>query len=109
MTVSIDQARMGVKKYVETEIADKATGAVKFLIYFMIPAIDKGVVEYINKAKGSIFFQDVFCENGNIYIEEVYNRASFAMDKSGKVLIDKFNLALDKTDIEKLYKYIKEA
>ena len=109
MVVSIDQLRAGVKKYVETEIAGKATGVVKFLAYFMLPSIDKGVVDYINKAKESPIFSEMFNENGHVMIDEVYNRAVFAMDKSGKVLIDKFNLTLDRTDVEKLYQYVKGA
>ena len=109
MVVSIDQVRVGVKKYVEMEIANKATGVVKFLVYFMLPSIDKGVVDYINKAKESAMFSEMFNENGNIMIDDVYDRAVFAMEKSGKVLLDKFSLTLDKTDVEKIYQYIKEA
>lgn len=109
MVVSTDQVRVGIKKYVENEIANKATGVVKFLVYFMLPSIDKGVVDYINKAKDSGMFSEMFNENGHVMIDEVYDRAVFAMDKSGKVLLDKFNLTLDKTDVEKLYQYVKEA
>lgn len=109
MVVSVDQVRVGVKKFIENEVAYKATGMVKFLIYFTLPSIDKGVVDYINKAKESPLFSEMFNENGHIVIDEVYDRAVFAMDKSGKLLLDKFNLTLDKTDIEKLYQYIKEA
>ena len=109
MVVSIDQARVGVKKYVENEIANKATGITKFLIYFILPSIDKSVVDYVNKAKESGMFSDMFNENGHIVVDEAYNRAVFAMEKSGKLLLEKYNLTLDRTDIEKLYQYIKEA
>jgi predicted nucleotidyltransferase len=109
MVVSIDQVRVGVKKYVENEIASKSTGLVKFLIYFIIPSIDKSVVDYVNKAKESGMFSDMFNENGHVVVDEAYNRAVFAMEKSGKLFLEKYNLTLDRTDVEKLYQYIKEA
>ena len=95
MVVSIDQARVGVKKYVETEIAGKAAGAVRFMVYFLLPSIDKGVVDYINKAKESSMLSEMFNENGHILLDTVYDRAIFAMDKSGKLFLDKYNLHFD--------------
>lgn len=49
MIVNTDQARIGIKKYIENELAQKATGATKFMIYFIMPSIDKKVIDYINK------------------------------------------------------------
>lgn len=109
MVVTIDQTRIGVKKYLENEIAYKATGLTKFAIYFAIPSIDNNVIKYINKAKESILFSDIFNENGDILIDDAYERAVFAAEKSGKVFIDKLGLALDKSDVEKIFKYIKES
>lgn len=48
MIVNTDQVRIGVKKFVENELAHKATGLTKFMIYFALPSIDNTVVNYLN-------------------------------------------------------------
>lgn len=48
MIVNTDQIRIGVKKFVESELAHKATGLTKFMIYFALPSIDSTVVNYLN-------------------------------------------------------------
>jgi hypothetical protein len=60
MTVNTDQIRMGIKKYVEHELAQKATGVTKFMIYFVMPSIDKKVTSYLNKAQENEMFEDMF-------------------------------------------------
>ena len=54
-------------------------------------------------------FSDMFNENGLVVVDEAYNRAVFAMEKSGKLFLEKYNLTLDRTDVDKLYQYIYEA
>jgi hypothetical protein len=49
MIVNTDQIRIGVRKFVEHELAHKATGITKFMIYFVMPSIDKTVIDYVNK------------------------------------------------------------
>jgi hypothetical protein len=104
--VSVDQVRAGIKKYVEAEVASKANGVSKFLIYFMMPSVDKEVLSLINQAKELSLTSSLFNESGNVLIDEVYSRALEAAEKSGKIVLDKLNLAMDKSDVEKLYKYI---
>ena len=50
MLVNTDQVRMGVKKYIEQELAQKASGVTKFMIYFVMPSMDKKISSYIIKA-----------------------------------------------------------
>jgi peroxiredoxin len=50
MLVNTDQIRIGVKKFIEHELAHKATGITKFMIYFVMPSIDKKVCSYLVKA-----------------------------------------------------------
>ena len=50
MIVNTDQIRMGVKKYIEHELAQKATGVTKFMIYFIMPSMDKKVTSFVVKA-----------------------------------------------------------
>lgn len=109
MVVSTDQVRIGAKKYIENEIAHKATGLAKFMIYFALPSIDGVIINYICKMKENKIFSDLFDNDGNLHLDKVYDRASFAVDKSGKVILDGFGIALDRSDVEKLYSYIRES
>jgi hypothetical protein len=110
MLVNTDQIRIGVKKYVEHELAHKATGLTKFMIYFVMPSIDKTVVDYVNKMQDNEMFGDMFDENKNMHIDKVYDRAVFAVEKVGnKILIEKYGIALDRGDIEKIYSYVRES
>jgi hypothetical protein len=59
--------------------------------------------------KENDLFSDMFDLDGNMYLDKVYDRAIFAVDKSGKILLDKFGLSLDRSDIEKLYSYVRES
>jgi hypothetical protein len=105
MTVTVDQLKSGIKKFVENEIAYKATGLTKFLTFFMLPSLDKEVSSMVDKAKEVSIFSEFFTPEGNIFLDEVYSRAIQAVDKSGKIVIEKFQLALDKGDLEKIYHY----
>ena len=105
MTVTVDQLKSGIKKFVENEIAYKATGVTKFLTFFMLPSIDKEVSSMVSKIKEISIFDEFFTPEGNIFLDEVYSRAIQAVDKSGKIVIEKFQLALDRSDLEKIYHY----
>jgi hypothetical protein len=110
MVVNTDQIRIGVKKYIEHELAQKASGITKFMIYFMMPSMDKTVNEYIVKMQDNEMFAEMFDENKNMYLDRVYERAVFAVEKVGnKLFIDKYGIALDRSDIEKIYSYVRES
>jgi hypothetical protein len=78
MIVNTDQIRMGIKKYVEHELAQKATGVTKFMIYFVMPSIDKKVTSYLNKAQENEMFEDMFDENKNVFLDTFYYTSIFA-------------------------------
>jgi hypothetical protein len=110
MIVNTDQIRMGIKKYVEYELAQKATGVTKFMIYFVMPSIDKKISNYINGMQTNEMFEDMFDENKCVQLDKVYDRAVYAIEKSGnKVYIEKYGIALDRNDVEKIYSYIRES
>ena len=110
MLVNTDQIRIGVKKFIENELAHKATGVTKFMIYFMMPGMDKKVLDYIVKMQDNDMFEEMFDENKNLYLDKVYDRALFAVDRVGnKVLLEKYGIALDRSDLEKIYSYIRES
>lgn len=110
MLVNNDQVRIGVKKYIENELAQKASGLTKFMIYFIMPAMDKKVVDYIYKMHENDMFSDMFDDNKNIHLDKVYDRAVYAAEKSGnKIFLEKYGIALDRNDLEKIYSYIRES
>jgi hypothetical protein len=110
MLVNTDQIRMGVKKYIEYELAQKSSGITKFMIYFVMPSMDKKITNYIVKAQDNEMFEDMFDDNKNIHLDKVYDRAIFAAEKTGnKILIEKYGISLDRSDIEKIYSYIRES
>lgn len=110
MLVNTDQVRIGIKKFIENELAHKATGVTKFMIYFMMPGMDKKVLDYVVQMQNNDMFEEMFDENKNLYLDKVYDRALFAVDKVGnKVLLEKYGIALDRSDLEKIYSYIRES
>ena len=110
MLVNTDEVRIGVKKFIENELAHKATGVTKFMIYFIMPGMDKKVLDYIVKMQDNDMFEEMFDENKNLYLDKVYDRALFVVDKVGnKVLLEKYGIALDRGDLEKIYSYIRES
>ena len=109
MTVTMEQIQAGFVKFIDTEIAPKATTMAKFMIYFMTPSIVKGIKIKIEGIKNSGVMPDLFDESGNVVIDEVYARAKDAIKKTGKLYIDGLNYFADETDLERLYNLIKTA
>lgn len=103
MLISLEQLQAGIIRFVENEIVPKATGIRKFGIYFMLPAIQKTVVDYVSKIKE--FMPDLFDENGHIKLDILYNYAKNAIQKSGQ--FEFMGLIFNEADIDKLYAYIR--
>lgn len=106
MVVTLEQIQVGVLKYVETEIAAKATGLTKFMVYFALPSLPKMIAEKLLQAKESPLFADIFDENGNVKLAEARTRALEALKRSGKLYIKEIGYFVDETDVELIYKYI---
>lgn len=103
MVVNTEQIQKGVISYIEKEIGSKATGFKKFGVYFMIPLINKQVVDYVNKFRGVV--PEMFDENGNVKIDEVYNNSKQAIQKSGQ--FEFAGIIFNEIDVDKIYSYIK--
>ena len=104
MIVNVQQIQNGVINYMEQEIARQSVGVSKFGIYFMMPGIRNMVGQKILEYNKSEFFTELFDQNGNVKIDEVYNYAKEAIRKSGNVTIG--NMIFNESDIDKLYQYI---
>jgi hypothetical protein len=100
---NVEQIQIGIKQFIEEELANKAMGFRKFTLYFAMPYIDNKVVEYVNNLKGLI--PEMFTEDGNIKIDEVYNSAKFAIKKTGQ--FEFMGIIFNETDIDKLYAHIR--
>lgn len=107
MTVTIEQVQAGIIKYIDTQLAPKADGALKFMLYFFTPSIPKLLSEKLSEFKNSPLSVDLFDNDGNIVLDEVYKRAKEAIRKSGKLYISKINYFADEQDLELLYNMIK--
>lgn len=105
MIVTLQQIKNGVIRFVEQEIAQKATGFTKFMVYFIMPKLNKKVDDIISMAQSSEMFKDMFNENGNVKLDELYSTAKEAIKKSGQ--IEMFGIIFNETDVDKLYTFIK--
>lgn len=105
--VTIDQISKGAAAYFETEFCQKATGAGKFAAYFMLPSVPGIVKGKFNQFRASPFLSDLINPDGLVDLEAAKARAAAAMQHTGSVDVAGFRL--DASDVDKLYKYIKEA
>lgn len=105
MYVSIQQIQNGVINYVEQEIASKAVGIKKFMVYFIIPNINDKIPELLNKVKNNDVFKSYFTDDNMIDLDQLYNSAKSAIRKTGQ--IEYSGILFNETDIDKLYSYIK--
>lgn len=109
MTVTLEQIQSGVLKYIEGEIAPKATGFTKFLIYFAIPSLPNKIQAILSNAMESGMFTDLFDESGKIKLDEAYARTKDALLKSGKIYVSQINYFIDEQDLMRVYDIIKKA
>ena len=105
MYVLIKQIQYGITNYIEQEIASKAVGIKKFMVYFMIPNINDKIPELLNKFKDNDVFKSYFTDDNMINLDQLYNSAKSAIRKTGQ--IEYSGILFNETDIDKLYSYIK--
>jgi hypothetical protein len=105
MFVNTEQIQLGATNFIENEIAKKAVGANKFIIYFAIPIISKKISQYVNKFSTDPIMADMFDENGKVDLDMVYNMAKGAVSKSGQFVY--YGIVFNEDDIDKLYASIK--
>jgi hypothetical protein len=104
MYVNTEQVQNGVANFIEQELASKAVGFQKFAIYFALPRVNKVVANYMHQLKGNPIMSDMFNENGDVDIDELYNTAKQAVRKSGQFTV--YGVILNESDIDRMYNYI---
>lgn len=104
MFVNTQQIQNGVINFIEQEIASKAVGFQKFATYFVLQKVEKIIHQYMLQFKENPIVNDMFNENGDLNIDEVYNMAKQAVRKSGQFSL--YGVLLNESDIDKMYNYI---
>lgn len=105
MNISIRQFQSGIVNYIEQEIASKAVGIKKFMVYFIVPNLYDKIPVLLNKLKDNDMFKDYFVDENTINLDQIYNSAKTAIRKTGQ--IEYSGILFNETDIDKLYTYIK--
>lgn len=105
MFVNTEQIQVGVTNFIENEIAKKAVGANKFLIYFAMPIVNKKISSAVNSFSKNELTKDLFDENNNVDLDTIYNMGKKAVQKSGQFVY--YGIMFNENDIDKLYTYIK--
>lgn len=102
--MKLTDIELGVMNYIHQEIAAKATGLTKFLIYTgsFLGATkgEKLITRYLPMLQN----MDLIDEEGNIDIEALYNAAKQGIKQSGSFEFK--GIIFDEKDIDKLYNYI---
>ena len=106
MFVNTEQIQLGVTNFIENEIAKKAVGVNKFIVYFSMPVVNKKIVQYVNKFSENEITKDFFDDNKNVDLDTIYNMSKSAVAKSGQFVL--YGIVFNETDIDKLYTYIKQ-
>ena len=103
--MKLTDIELGIIEYIQNEIAVKATGVLKFLIYTgsFLGATkgEKLIAQYLPILKNMALID----EEGNIDIEALYDAAKLGIKQSGSFEFK--GIIFDEKDIDKLYNYIK--
>lgn len=110
MLVTKESTIRGIKTYISREIANRTSGLTQFVIYFIMPSLDKKIGSMYDSLLADELFSDLFCD-GKLDLDVTKERASQAMDASGgklKIAAAGLEINLKHDDIDLLYGYISE-
>ena len=105
MYVNTEQIQIGVTKFIENEIGNKAQGVNKFMTFFALPIITSKIPQYVDSFSNNMFTKEMFNENKHVDLDKIYEHSKKAIQKSGQFVF--MNIVFSETDIDKLYNYIK--
>lgn len=110
--VTMNQVQNGLVKYIDTDILPHLTGIRKVGLGMYSALASQNIGKTILKYKDhpAIAMIDVIDENGNVDIDKLYQAAvpMFANGEKQSIDIPLIGeLRIDRTDIEKLYQYIR--
>lgn len=96
---------LGTAEYIQQEIASKATGPLKFLIYTGTFLGASMLEKNVQKYSGLLKQMEVLNDQGDIDIDKLYNAAKQGIQKSGS--FEYKGIIFSENDIDKLYSFIK--
>lgn len=110
--VTLNQVQNGLVAYIDNEILPHLTGIKQFGLGFYSALASRNAANAILKYKDNpaIKMLEVLDENNNVDLDALYQAACDMFTKRDKYSIDIPLIgewAFDRSDIEKLYKYIK--
>ena len=105
MTVTLETVYRGVERYITNELAPKATGLAKFMVYFTLPSIPNKINQLITQYQSLI--SSYFDSDGNILLDDLYHAAKQAM--SHTIQFEYLGFIFKDSDIDLIYNFIKEA
>ena len=103
--MSIDALVQAVHRFFEEEILSKTSGFKQFLTGLVGSAYIEKIPQLINQNKQTLQTLDFLTPDNTINIENVYNHAKRAAQKTGSFTVS--GIIFTDLDIEKLYSLIK--
>lgn len=111
--VSMNQVQKGLMKYIDNDVLPHLTGMkrVGLGIYSGLAAQNFGAMVEKYKDHPAVSVLDVIDDNGNVDIDKLYKAAApmFSSGERHTISIPLIgDMTVDRSDLEKLYQYIKE-
>lgn len=100
---TLEQIQNGIAYFIDQELASKATGLKKFMLYFLTPTIKRTVADYVHKYKA--YVPELVDAEDRVNLDLLYNYSKTAIQHSGQ--FEFMSIIFNETDIDKLYSYIK--
>lgn len=107
--MTYERVETGVIKYIQDEIANKAPGHIKFLIYAGTFLGTTKFETMFNELKDNVIIKSlgVIDEHDDIDIDSLYCAAKKSMEKVGTV--EYMGIKFNEGDVDSLYNYIKRS
>lgn len=111
--VTVNQVQAGVTRFIDTDILPHLTGVKKIGLGIYSALAAQNVTGMVMKYKDhpAIDVLNVVDKEGNVDIDRLYQAAApmFANGERHTITIPLIgDMTIDKTDLEKLYRYVKE-
>lgn len=105
--MNISQIEIGLTNFINSEIASKAPGHIKFLIYTGMSLAAPKFELMFNQYKDHPIIQalEIIEPDGDIDVDNLYTAMKEAMKKMGRV--EYMGIIFTEHDVDKLYEYLK--
>lgn len=113
MLVTMNQVKNGLVKYIDNDVLPHLTGIKRIGLGVYTALAANNVVALMEKYREhpAVSVLDVIDEQGNVDVDKLYQALSPMLSSGEKVSIDIpliGEMKVDRTDLEKLYNYVRE-